>query len=319
MTTSDYPQPQPQAQSQPTNVGYPQVVMSQPLPHSAMAIAGLVLGIIGLLTSFLPIINNISFILGILGLVFAAIGMTGCLRGKRTGKGMAIAALVLNILTVVVVLASQAAMSAAIDGAQKAFEGAAAVSSTAVAVSAAGQSSTDQPASTSSSTTDLPLGTEVTLSDGLVISVDSVTNGLQDYDGSPASEIRVTYRNDGTADATFNMIDWKVQDTQGVVDSATIFLLQDYDGSPASEIRVTYRNDGTADATFNMIDWKVQDTQGVVDSATIFLQGTDELHSGTLVPGGTVSGTVYFDGDAVKVLYYSSLFSSTAAATWVVD
>ncbi len=266
MTTNDYPQPQP------TNVGYPQVVMSQPLPHSAMAIAGLVLGIIGLLTSFLPIINNLSFILGILGLVFAAVGMTGCLRGKRTGKGMAIAALVLNILTVVVVLASQAAMSAAIDGAQKALEGAAAVSSTAVAISAAGQSSADQPTSTSSSTTDLPLGTEVTLSDGLVISVDSVTNGLEDYDGSPVSEIRVTYR-----------------------------------------------NDGTADASFNMIDWKVQDTQGVVDSATIFLQGTDELHSGTLVPGGTVSGTVYFDGDAVKVLYYSSLFSSTAAATWVVD
>ncbi len=270
MTTYDSPQPQPQPQS--TDAGYARAAVPAPVPHSAMAIAGLVLGIIGLLTSFLPIVNNISFILGILGLVFAAVGMAGCLRGKRTGKAMAIAALVLNILTVVVVLASQAAMSAAIDGAQKALEGAAAVSSTAVAVSTAGQSSTDQPADASSSTTDLPLGTEVTLSNDLVISVDSVTNGLQDYDGSPVSEIRVTYR-----------------------------------------------NDGTADASFNMIDWKVQDTQGVVDSATIYLEGTDELHSGTLVPGGTVSGTVYFDGDAVKVLYYSSLFSSSAAATWVVS
>lgn len=250
MTTYDCPQPQP------ADANYsPRAAIPQPLPHSAMAIAGLVLGIIGLLTSFLPIVNNISFILGILGLVFAAVGMTGCLRGKRTGKAMAIAALVLNILTVAVVLASQAAMSAAIDGAQKALEGAAAVSSTA--------------AGASSSTTDLPLGTEVTLSNGLVISVDSVTGGLQDYDGSSVTEIRVTYR-----------------------------------------------NDGAADASFNMLDWKVQDAQGVVDSATIFLEGTDNLNSGTLVPGGTVGGTVYFDGDAVKVLYYSSLFSSNAAATW---
>ena len=266
MTTCDHPQ------SQPADVGYsPRAATPQPLPHSAMAIAGLVLGILGLLTSFLPIINNFSFILGILGLVFAGVGMTGCLRGKRTGKAMAIAALVLNILTVVVVLASQAAMSAAIDGAQKALEGAAAVSSTAAAASTTGQSSTDQPADASSSTTDLPLGTEVTLSNGLVISVDSVTGGLQDYDGSPITEVRVTYR-----------------------------------------------NDGTSDASFSTIDWKTQDTQGVLDSSTIFLEGTDDLHSGTLVPGGAVSVTVYFDGDAAKVYYYSSLFSNNAAATWLV-
>lgn len=266
MTSCDHPQPQP------TDVSYsPRAAMPQPLPHSAMAIAGLVLGILGLLTSFLPIINNFSFILGVLGLVFAGVGMTGCLRGKRTGKAMAIAALVLNILTVVVVLASQAAMSAAIDGAQKALEGAAAVSSTAAAVSATDQPSTGQSADASFSTTDLPLGTEVALSNGLVVSVDSVTGGLQNYDGSPVTEVCVTYR-----------------------------------------------NDGAADTSFNMLDWKVQDAQGVVDSATIFLDGTDNLNSGTLVPGGTVSGTVYFDGDAAKVLYYSSLFSSSAAATWAV-
>lgn len=265
MTSCDHPQPQP------ADTNYARTAVSAPVPHSAMAIAGLVLGILGLLTSFLPIINNFSFILGVLGLVFAAVGMTGCLRGKRSGKAMAIAALVLNILTVVVVLASQAAMSAAIDEAQKSLEGAAAVSSTAASVSVAGQSSANQPAEASSSTTDLPLGTEVTLSSGLVVAVDSVTGGLQDYDGSPVTEIRVTYR-----------------------------------------------NDGTADASFNMLDWKVQDTQGVVDSATIFLDGTDNLNSGTLVPGGTASGTVYFDGDAAKVLYYSSLFSSSAAATWAV-
>ena len=43
-----------------------------PQPKSGMAIAGFVLGIIALLTSFLPIINNLSFFLAILGLVWLA-------------------------------------------------------------------------------------------------------------------------------------------------------------------------------------------------------------------------------------------------------
>ena len=40
-------------------------------PRSAMAVASLVLGIVALVTSILPIINNLSFLLAILGIVFA--------------------------------------------------------------------------------------------------------------------------------------------------------------------------------------------------------------------------------------------------------
>lgn len=86
-----------------------------PKPLSGMAVASLVLGIIALLTSFLPIINNLSFILAALGLIFAIVGIVGTVRGKCRGKGLAIAALVVNVVSIVVVLATQSMFSTALD------------------------------------------------------------------------------------------------------------------------------------------------------------------------------------------------------------
>lgn len=82
---------------------------------SAAAIVALVLGVVALATSFLPIINNLSFIIGLVGLIFSIVGVVGTLRGKRSGKPLAIASLVVNALALVIVLATQSAYSAAID------------------------------------------------------------------------------------------------------------------------------------------------------------------------------------------------------------
>lgn len=92
------------------------------LPKSGMAVAGLVLGIIALLTSFLPIINNFAALLAVLGLIFGIVGLVGVLKGKKSGKGMAIAAVVLNAVAVVIVLATQSMYGAALDEASKALD-----------------------------------------------------------------------------------------------------------------------------------------------------------------------------------------------------
>ena len=84
---------------------------------SGMAIAGLVLGILAAVSSWIPIVNNLSFILGAIGLILSIVGVVGTVRGKRTGKGLAIAALVINLVACGIVLAMQSAMSAAIDDA----------------------------------------------------------------------------------------------------------------------------------------------------------------------------------------------------------
>ena len=90
-----------------------------PSSKTAAAIVGLVLGIVALLTSFMPFINNFSFILAALGLVFAVVGLAGVLRGKKVGKGMAIASVVVNVLAIAIVLGTQSMYSAAIDEATK--------------------------------------------------------------------------------------------------------------------------------------------------------------------------------------------------------
>ena len=82
---------------------------------SGTAIAGLVLGIIAVVSSWIPIVNNLSFVIAVVGLALAIVGVVGTVRGRRAGKGLAIAALVVNLVAAGIVLATQSAMSAAID------------------------------------------------------------------------------------------------------------------------------------------------------------------------------------------------------------
>ena len=81
---------------------------------SAMAVVGLVLGIFALISSWMPIVNNLSFIVGLLGLVFSIVGIVSASSGKSSGKGLAIAALVINIIACVIVLATQSMFAAAL-------------------------------------------------------------------------------------------------------------------------------------------------------------------------------------------------------------
>ncbi len=84
------------------------------LPTSAAAIVGLVLGILAIVTSWIPIVNNLSFIIALIGAVFSVVGVVGTVRGTKGGKGLAIAALAVNIVSLVIVFGLQSAWSAAL-------------------------------------------------------------------------------------------------------------------------------------------------------------------------------------------------------------
>lgn len=84
-------------------------------PKSIAAIVGLILGIIALVLSAMPIINNFAFILGVVGLIFGIVGVVGTRNKKKSGKGMAVASVIIAALACVIVLASQAVYSAALD------------------------------------------------------------------------------------------------------------------------------------------------------------------------------------------------------------
>ncbi len=81
---------------------------------SGFATASLVLGIIGICTSFIPIINNVSFILGLIAVVFGIVSLI-----KKASKGMAIAGIIISILAIVITLNSQKALSDGLDAMSK--------------------------------------------------------------------------------------------------------------------------------------------------------------------------------------------------------
>ena len=79
--------------------------------------------------------------------------------------------------------------------------------------------------------------------------------------------------------------------------------LTNFDGSAMTGVHVTYTNNGDDGASYNVYDWKGEDAN-------------DELSSGTLAKGGTVSGNVYFEGDLARVLYFGNPLEKTATASW---
>lgn len=79
--------------------------------------ASLVLGIIGICTSFIPIINNLSFIMGILSVIFGVIAFI-----RKDSKGKVITSIVLGILAIVITLNSQKALSDSLDSVSKEWD-----------------------------------------------------------------------------------------------------------------------------------------------------------------------------------------------------
>lgn len=68
---------------------------------SGFATAGLVLGIIGVCTSFIPIVNNLSFIMGILAIIFGIIAI------KKAGKAKVIVTIILGVLAIYLTYTAQ--------------------------------------------------------------------------------------------------------------------------------------------------------------------------------------------------------------------
>lgn len=74
-----------------------------PQLKNGLGVAGMVCGIIGLVLGFIPLFGIFFAVpLGILGVVFGAVGLRRAKRGEANNRGMAIAGLVTGILALVV-------------------------------------------------------------------------------------------------------------------------------------------------------------------------------------------------------------------------
>lgn len=248
---------------------------------SGLAIAGLVLGILAAAGSFLPIINNLSFFIALIGLVLAIIALVGAIRGKNSSKGMAIAGVVLCVISCVIVLVTQSAYKAALDevtsGSKPVATSSSEQSASSQSDAAAADSQKKEEAKPEEKKeekkeqdyTNLAVGSSVELKDGLVVTVNSVDTSLRSYDDTPVIGVNVTYS-----------------------------------------------NNGDKSQSFNPYDWKGEDANGAQRTTTFFMDGTDELNSGKLSAGGTVTGNIYFEDGTVRVLYYNNMFNDSATASW---
>lgn len=82
---------------------------------SAAAIVSIIFAIIAFITALIPIINNLAFVAALVAAVCGIVGIIGTGPQKKSGRGLAVAGLVIAIVSLVAVLVSQSIYGAAID------------------------------------------------------------------------------------------------------------------------------------------------------------------------------------------------------------
>lgn len=93
----------------------PQYVVAGPQLKNGLGTAALVCGIVGVVFALIPILFFISFPLGILGVVFGAVGMSRVRRKVANNRGMAVAGFILGIIAFVLAIIGAVAIGSAVD------------------------------------------------------------------------------------------------------------------------------------------------------------------------------------------------------------
>lgn len=242
-----------QAQQMPQQNGYqgysvqpqtPPPSSAQPAGKSGLAIAGLVLGIVAVATSFMPIINNASFFIGLVGLVLGIIGLVQTRKGTKSGTGLAVASIVLNLVACVAVLASQAFYSSVLDDA---------MSSAGISTSSPSSSAVTQGSASSQTTPAAPAASEY----GVTIDDASLST---DYQGNPAVIVTYTWTNNSDKATSFAVAlhakcfqDGVQCDTAIVTGTDSNYMTEVKPGA-SSTVQLAYAVSGTSDVTIEVTD-----------------------------------------------------------------
>ena len=265
----------------------------QPLSMSAMAITGFVIGLVALLTSFLPFINNFSFVLGLLALIFSIVGLVGCVRGKKKGKGLAIAGLIISIIACVVVLWSQSIYSAAIDDAFSTTK--AATSTTKAATSMPQTSSNAASSSAASNATTSDTKDNKSSSDESATEDLSVTSASDNVAASEETNVPAT-TTETPIEATSTPGEYAYQITVVGCD-----LDESYDGKLCAVITYTFTNNSDEATSFS---GSIRDRayQNGVELSSAIVDGWDTIDNAIkdVKPGATitVSGAFVLDDES---------------------
>lgn len=239
------------AQQMPQQNGYqdypaqpqtPPPTPEDPAGKSGLAIAGLVLGIVAVATSFMPIINNASFFIGLVGLVLGIIGLVQTRKGTKSGTGLAVASIVLNIVACAAVLASQAFYGSVLDDA---------MSSARISASSASSSAVSQGSAASQAT---PAAAPES---SYAVTIDSATLGT-DYQGNPAVVVTYTWTNNSDKATSFMValhaqcFQDGVQCDNAIVSGIDSNYTTDVKPGASTTVQEAYEVSGTSDVTIEV-------------------------------------------------------------------
>ncbi len=140
----------------------------QPKKGAGLAIVSMVLGIVALLLSWVPVINNLAAVLAVVGLALGIPALLRARRGTHSGSGMAITGLVTSVLAIVAVVVTQVLYSSVIHEVQREIERGTA------APDAATSDAAEEPIPDAAATSDVvPLGVPAQIGD-YQVTVDAV-------------------------------------------------------------------------------------------------------------------------------------------------
>ncbi len=183
------------------------------LPLSAMGITSLVMGILALMISWVPIINNVTFLFSILGLVFAIVAFVGIKHHKVRGRGLAYAGLITSIVGFAIMLATQSFYSAVLKGASEAVNDKPSASSTSNNDSEKAQKndSAGNEEKSQDNNNDNKDASEGEIDNGKYhVTIKGAELSGEDYEGNPT--VLVTYEVvNNQKDKTSNPFDWTVE------------------------------------------------------------------------------------------------------------
>lgn len=183
------------------------------LPLSAMGVTSLVMGILALVISWIPIINNITFLFSILGLVFAIVAFVGIKHHKVRGRGIAYAGLITSIVGFAIMLATQSLYGEVLKQATTTSHTKTATTSTSNNDSEKAQKddSAGNEEKSQDNNSDNKEASEGEIDNGKYhVTIKGAELSGEDYDGNPT--VLVTYEVvNNQKDKTSNPFDWNVK------------------------------------------------------------------------------------------------------------
>jgi hypothetical protein len=238
-----------------------------PRQGSGLAVASMVVGIVGLLLSWVPFINNVAAVLAVVGLGLGIPALIRARRGTHEGAGLAITGLVTSALALVLVLVTQLFFLKVADGVERGIHQSISANELAPAEPAA---PAEEPAAVAPEL--VPLGTPTQIGD-YQVSVDSVL-----LDGNAVVAGGNSFNEPPTG--------------QYVVVQVTATYTGAEDGMPGWELSAIFH--GSDARQYSDTDCGAVLPDDAMDSPTLNTGGTDTFQfcmdvPPTAIPGGQLS------------------------------